>query len=33
VMELLGAEVNPEPNRIFHITLANLTGNAGDSVK
>ena len=33
VMALLGAEPNPEPNRIFHITLANLTGDAGDSVR
>jgi len=32
VMELLGAEADPEPERIFHITLANLTGNSADSV-
>ena len=33
VMELLDAEADPEPDRIFHITLANLTGNSADSVK
>ena len=32
VMEMVGGEPNPEPNRRFHITLANLTGNPGDSV-
>ena len=32
VMELLDAEADPEPERIFHITLANLTGNPADSV-
>lgn len=31
VMELLGGDPNPE-NRIFHVTMANLTGNPGDSV-
>ena len=33
VMELIGAPQNPEPNRVFHITVANLTGNPGDSVR
>ena len=33
VMALVKGPPDPEPNRIFHITLANLTGNAGDSVK
>lgn len=34
VMELLGSEnTNPEPERVFHISLANLTGNPYDSVR
>ena len=33
VMALVKGPPDPEPNRIFHITLANLTGNSGDSVK
>jgi len=33
VMGLIGGQPNPEPNRVFHITLANLTGNLGDSVR
>ena len=33
VMALVKGPLNPEPNRIFHITLANLTGNPADSVK
>jgi len=33
VMHILGGQPNPEPNRRFHISLANLTGNPGDSVK
>jgi hypothetical protein len=34
VMELLGSEnLNPEPERVFHISLANLTGNPHDSVR
>ncbi len=34
VMEQLGAEItNPEPERIFHISIANLTGNPHDSVR
>ena len=33
VMKSLGAEpTDPEPDRHFHITLANKTGNPGDSV-
>ena len=34
LMELLGdANTDPEPERKFHITLANLTGNPQDSVR
>jgi hypothetical protein len=33
VMELVGGPANPEPNRVFHISIANLTGNPGDSVR
>jgi len=34
VMELLGSQnTNPEPERIFHISLANLTGKPEDSVR
>ena len=34
VMELLGEKnTDPEPERIFHISLANLTGNPQDSVR
>jgi len=33
IMELLEAPPDPEPDRKFHISLANLTGNPGDSVK
>jgi len=33
IMELVGGSPDPEPNRRFHISLANLTGNPGDSVK
>jgi len=33
VMELVGGPPNPEPSRRFHISIANLTGNPGDSVK
>tara|TARA_Y100000034_G_scaffold88838_1_gene106715 strand:+ start:2638 stop:3108 length:471 start_codon:yes stop_codon:yes gene_type:complete len=33
IMEIVGGQPNPEPNRVFHISLANLTGNPGDSVK
>jgi hypothetical protein len=34
VMRLLGSpNVNPEPERVFHVSLANLTGNPRDSVR
>ena len=33
VMAMVKGPPNPEPNRVFHISLANLTGNAGDSVR
>lgn len=34
IMEMLGSDdINPEPERIFHISLANLTGNPHDSVR
>ena len=33
IMEMVGGEPDPEPNRVFHISLANLTGNPGDSVR
>ena len=33
IMELVGGPADPEPERRFHISLANLTGNPGDSVK
>jgi len=34
LMELLGdTNTNPEPERRFHISLANLTGNPQDSVR
>ena len=33
IMAMLGAEPNPEPQRVFHFSLANLTGSPGDSVK
>ena len=34
VMELLGSNnTNPEPERVFHVSLANLTGNPRDSVR
>ena len=33
VMSLVGGPPNPEPDRRFHIYIANLTGNPGDSVK
>jgi len=33
VMALVKGPPDPEPDRIFHITLANLTGDSGDSVK
>jgi hypothetical protein len=33
IMELVGGALDPEPNRRFHVSLANLTGNPGDSVR
>ena len=34
VMDLLGSQNNnPEPERIFHVSIANLTGNPRDSVR
>jgi hypothetical protein len=34
VMASLGSEnTNPEPDRVFHISLANLTGDPKDSVR
>ena len=33
IMELVGGPLDPEPDRHFHVSLANLTGNPGDSVR
>ena len=33
LMEELGGQPNPEPDRRFHVSLANLTGEPGDSVR
>jgi hypothetical protein len=33
IMEMVGGPMDPEPGRRFHISLANLTGNPGDSVR
>jgi len=33
VMKRIGAPPNPEPERVYHISLANLTGSPGDSVR
>ena len=34
IMEMLGSDnTDPEPERRFHVTLANLTGNPHDSVR
>jgi len=34
VMKLLGSSnTDPEPERVFHVSLANLTGNPQDSVR
>jgi hypothetical protein len=34
VMRLLGSQnTNPEPERVFHVSLANLTGNPHHSVR
>ena len=34
IMEMIGSQnTNPEPERVFHVSLANLTGNPHDSVR
>ena len=33
VMTMIGGQPDPEPERVFHISLANLTGNPYDSVR
>lgn len=33
ILVLVGCPPDPEPDRRFHISLANLTGNPGDSVR
>ena len=33
LMEQLGGQPDPEPERRFHVSLANLTGKPGDSVR
>jgi len=34
IMQLLGSQnTNPEPERVFHVSIANLTGNPHDSVR
>lgn len=34
VMKMLNSDnLNPEPERVFHVSLANLTGNPHDSVR
>lgn len=34
IMDLIGSQnTNPEPERVFHVSLANLTGNPHDSVR
>ena len=33
IMEMVGGSPDPEPSRRFHVSLANLTGNPGDSVR
>ena len=33
IMKMIGGPVDPEPDRAFHISIANLTGNPGDSVR
>ena len=33
IMKLVGGPLDPEPDRRFHFSLANLTGNPGDSVR
>jgi len=31
--DLTGVRSLPEPDRVFHVSIANLTGNRGDSVR
>ena len=31
--DLTGTRSLPEPDRVFHVSIANLTGNRGDSVR
>ena len=31
--DLTGVRSFPEPDRVFHVSIANLTGNRGDSVR
>jgi len=31
--DLTGMRSSPEPDRVFHVSVANLTGNRGDSVR
>ena len=34
IMQMIGSQnKNPEPERVFHVSLANLTGNPHDSVR
>ena len=33
IMKELGAPKDPEPSRRFHVSIANLTGRLGDSVR
>jgi hypothetical protein len=33
LMQQLGGQPDPEPDRRFHVSLANLTGKPGDSVR
>ena len=33
LMQQLGGQSDPEPDRRFHVSLANLTGKPGDSVR
>ena len=33
ILGMVGCPEDPEPDRKFHISLANLTGNPGDSVR
>ena len=33
VMEMIGGDPNPDPNRIYHMTMANLVGESGGTQK